>query len=360
MKVMLYPQVNTAGAGPSNVVFYLSAELKKHVQIFSYPSFHSSIQKASFGDYAAQFFRVWGASLSHDFDIAHFIMLPELIDASFPLALFTKVANFPLILNIHGIIHLEQSLLKTPFQKALIKKVLTFTLCKNASRIVVNSSWMFRKINEWYGVPPEKVVVIPNGINLKMFQGPTEKEMMEGDPCILFVGSFIYPKGVDTLIKAIAIAKRDLPHIKLHVVGNSKYLLPSLRSLIAKEAVENNIFFHGWVSQSELPRYYKSADFCVFPSRLESFGIVVLEAMASGIPIIASDIDTFRERLTEGSTALFFQNNKPEDLSRAILKLASDSNLRRQLSKNSLETIQMYNWSNIVSKYLEIYQNVSH
>lgn len=193
-----------------------------------------------------------------------------------------------------------------------------------------------------------------------MFQSSPEKVTMEGDPCVLFVGSFIYPKGVDTLIKAIAIAKRDLPDIKLHVVGNSKYLLPSLRSLIAKEGVENNISFHGWVSQSELPRYYKSADFCVFPSRLESFGIVVLEAMASGTPIIASDIDTFRERLTEGSTALFFQNNKPGDLSRAILKLASDSNLRTQLSKNALEAIQMYNWSNIVLKYLEIYQNVSH
>jgi phosphatidylinositol alpha-mannosyltransferase len=218
---------------------------------------------------------------------------------------------------------------------------------------------MFRKIIEWYRVEPEKVVVIPNGINLKMFQSPPEKVMMDGDPCVLFVGSFIYPKGVDILIKAIAIAKRDLPDIKLHVVGNSKYMLPSLKTLIAKEGVENNICFHGWVRQSELPRYYKSADFCVFPSRLESFGIVVLEAMASGIPIVASDIETFTERLTEGITALFFRQNNPEDLSKVILKLASDSNLRTRLSINALEVVQTYDWSNIALKYLELYQNVS-
>jgi len=162
------------------------------------------------------------------------------------------------------------------------------------------------------------------------------------------------------VIKAIAIAKRNFPNIRLHVVGTHwDSIHPDFKSLIIKEGVEANICFHGRVSQCELSRYYKSADFCVFASLLETFGIVILEAMASGAPIIASDIEPFREILTEGTTGLFFRHSNSIDLSKAILRLASDTNLRKLLSKNSLEAVKNYDWANIALKYIELYKSLS-
>jgi len=77
--------------------------------------------------------------------------------------------------------------------------------------------------------------------------------------------------------------------------------------------------------------------------------------MASGTPIIASNIDSFLE-IAKGTSALFFDQRKPEDLGKAILTLASDSNLRERLSKNALEVVKAYDWANIALKYLELYQ----
>jgi glycosyltransferase involved in cell wall biosynthesis len=362
IKVLLSPEANTTGfGGPLNVAYYLSAELKKHVQISCYPSFRSSFHTVSPWEYATQLVRLWATTWKHSYDIAHFIMGPSFINGSYPLALFARENGLPLILNVHGIIHMEQPFHKKQFlyqAKSLTHKAAVLTLCKKASRIVVNSRFSFNRVIEWYNVEPEKVAVIPNGIDLKLFQNlpdPHERVMLEGDPCVLFVGRLDTSKGVDTLIKGIAIAKRDLPDIKLHVIGNSNYIPPSMKSLIAKEGVETNVSFHGRLCQTELPHYYKAADFCVFPSKFETFGIVILEAMASGTPIIASDIEAFRE-IAKGTSALFLRGSKPEDLGNATLKLASDSNLRKRLSKNALEVVQTYDWSNIALKYLELYK----
>jgi glycosyltransferase involved in cell wall biosynthesis len=366
LEVLVYPQVIYPFGGPENVAYYLSLELKKHVHVSYYPSFQASFQQVSRWDYATQLVRVWTAVPRRGFDLLHAMLSPDFFDASFPLALLVKSCGLPLILNIHGIVHLEQPFYEKQFlkqAKALTNKAIILTLCKKASRIVVNSKFSAKGVIEWYGIEPEKLMIIPNGVNLKFFQRSPdhhERIMLEGDPSVLFVSSsFIYAKGVDTLIKAIAIAKQHLPNIKLHVIGTtSNNILPDFKFLIGKEGLAMNIRFHGWISQHEISRYYKSADFCVFPAILETFGIVVLEAMASGSPIIASDIEAYRELLTEGTNALFFQPSSPEDLSKAVLKLALDSKLRKRLSTNALEAVQIYDWTNVALKYIELYKSV--
>jgi glycosyltransferase involved in cell wall biosynthesis len=368
MKVLIIPEAKTTASfsGPWNVMYYLSSELKKYAFISYYPSFQSSFGNKSLVDYGTQLHSIWSTTLRHDFDIAHFIISPGFINGTFPFAFFAREVGLPVVLNVHGIIHLEQiiarALLGSHPVKDLIDRTAIVPLCKRVSRIVVNSNFMFDRLIEWYNVEPEKVVVIPNGINLKLFASPTdlyENFILEGDPSVLFVSSsFSHVKGADILIKAITIVKKDLPHIKLHVVGNANCINPDLRSLIAEEGLETNISFHGRISQHRLPIYYRSADFCVIPSKSESFGIVLLEAMAASAPIIASDIPPFREILRDKTTGLLFRNEDPQELGKAILKMASDRNMRKRLSMNASRVAENYAWEKVAKKYLELYRSI--
>lgn len=358
IKALWYPQITNLQGGPANVVLHLFDKLKKYITIYNYPSFSALNETKHFRNYAKRLVYIW-ANLGISFDIIHFLMSPTFVNGSLLLSLPAKVGGVPIVLNIHGIVYTEAKYIYGYISPTeLIKNTISSISTKTATRIVVNSQFMFKKVVEAYGVNPEKVVVIPNGINVDHFQECNNNILLEGDPCILYVGRLAFVKGIPTLIKALAIVRQDLPNVKVHFVGDSRYTSPNLRSLIIKEGVEKNIVFHKWVSQSNLPSYYKSADFCVFPSTLESFGIVILEAMASGAPIIASDIPAFRELLSEGITGLFFHRENPQDLSKAILRLACDSNLKIRLSKNASEVVQTYDWEIIARKYLELYNSL--
>ena len=228
-------------------------------------------------------------------------------------------------------------------------------LCRSvATRIVVNSKFML-KWSPMVWSNPEKIVVMQMAsLTFKISNSIILKEIN----MFLYLGVVHFSKGVDTLIEALTFVRQDLPNIKVHCIGDSQSTHPRLKSMIAKEGLEKYIVFHRWVSQSTIPCYYKSADFCVFPSILESFGIVILEAMASGTPIIASDIAAFKELLKHETTGLFFKKSNPQDLGKALVRLASDKNLRLRLSENARRAVQPYDWENVANKYLKLYRNL--
>jgi len=214
---------------------------------------------------------------------------------------------------------------------------------------------MRNNVVDWYKLNRDKIVVIPNGVDLKLFANK-DKIFLEGDPSILYVGHFARLKGVDILIKAIAKLRIELPNIKLHLVGRGA--VQHFALLAKKEGIDKHLVFHDWVEHSKLPRYYKSADICVFPSRHEGFGIVILEAMASGIPLIASDIPTFREIISDGIDGRLFKSEDADDLSRAVIALYQYPHLRKELSRNAFEKAKMYSWEKIADKYVSLYRSL--
>jgi glycosyltransferase involved in cell wall biosynthesis len=107
-----------------------------------------------------------------------------------------------------------------------------------------------------------------------------------------------------------------------------------------------------------IPRFYNSADFCVFPSRHESFGLGILEAMASGTPIIASNMGFFREILSNGKNGILFKSGDVDALSKAILILHQDLGLRKKISHNASRTIMEYRWENIAERYVSLYRRL--
>lgn len=157
----------------------------------------------------------------------------------------------------------------------------------------------------WYRVNRDKISVIPNGVDLKKFCECSEKVPLEGDPAILYLGNLTRIKGIDVLFQAIAKLKSELPSIKLHLVGSG--FVNYFQLLVRKNGIEKSVVFHGRVSDFMVPRYYRSADICVFPSRYEPFGIVILEAMASGTPIVASNTGVF-EKSYRAAKMVYYSN----------------------------------------------------
>jgi phosphatidylinositol alpha-mannosyltransferase len=284
----------------------------------------------------------------------HFNVLPNWFNGSSLLLRLAKLRQIRIVLNIHGITQLERKAEQWPEPVSFFDWMNTLRYCNLADRVVVNSEFMRNNVVDWYRLNRDKVIVIPNGVDLKMFTGSKDRILLEGDPSLLFVGHLSRLKGVDILIQAITILKSELPNIKLHFVGHgNKYYFADLAK---KEGIEKYVVFHGRVEHSMLPRYYKSADICVFPSRHEGFGIVILEAMASGIPIIASNIPSFQEIISNGKDGRLFKSEDADALSKEIIALHHDPHLRKELSRNALEKVANYSWEKISDKYISLYK----
>ena len=236
---------------------------------------------------------------------------------------FAKINRASGIMNIHGIIQIEYMLydLKTRLFWLTSYKGLSSTLryCKIVDKIVTYSEFMRNNIVSWYRVNRDKIAVIPNGVDVRKFGECDSELILEGDPAILYVGALANFKSVDVLVLAISKLQSELPKLKLHLVGPGDKT--ALTLLAKKKEVEKLVIFHGNVASEKTPRYYKAADICVFPSRRDSAGITLLEAMASGTPVIASNKGGTPEIISHGKNGLLFEPEDTNALPMAILAL---------------------------------------
>jgi glycosyltransferase involved in cell wall biosynthesis len=328
------------------------------MSIYNYPSLNErqdSINK----NFLESLIKTWALS-NREIDIAHFLITPILENGSLPFAFAAKTKKIPTVLNIHGVISLEEQTRDIPVShlKHLRAKTRTSIASQAMAKIVVNSNFMVKNVASGYGIDPNKITVIPNGINLELFERQTKKIILDGDPAILYIGRLTYAKGILTLIQAVALAKTSFPKIKLHCVGHSSVTASDLQSKISELRLTNNVILHDWVSQEDISSYYKAADFCIFPSQLESFGLVVLEAMASGVPLILSNIPPFREIVKKEESGLFFEVGNQQELANSITRLAFDFDLRKKLIKNASRDVISYDWTKIADKYVELYKSL--
>jgi glycosyltransferase involved in cell wall biosynthesis len=281
------------------------------------------------------------------------------VDGNYFLFKFAKNRNSRTVLNIHGITQLEDRPGKTPKLSALMTSDANHA-CKQVDQIVVNSEYMRHIVSDLYDVGNEKITVIPNGIDLAQFNVPNGQIVLEGQPSILFVGHLWWIKGVDVLLSSMVQVKSAFPNAKLHIVGDYHgHKNEANYPLMAKQlGIENQVIFHGAVVHFEIPHYYKAASVCVFPSRHEAFSIAMLEAMASGVPIIASNIDRFREIIREKENGLFFKSSNAASLADTITVLFSDSHLSTKISVNAYESVKSFSWEKIAEKYLAVYRQL--
>jgi phosphatidylinositol alpha-mannosyltransferase len=202
--------------------------------------------------------------------------------------------------------------------------------------------------------------IIPNGVDLEHFTpdvAPIEK-YRDGKVNILFVGRLEKRKGLDHLLKAYRQVKAKVPESRLIVVGPGTRLRKKYEKHVRRSGLED-VVFAGYTSYDELPRYYKTADiFCTPATGRESFGIVLLEAMAVGTPVVATNIDGYAGVMTQGKEGLLVPPKDDTELARALLSLMSDEPLRRQMGARGLVTAQQYDWKKIARQVFELYIKV--
>src|SRR6266852_4775218 len=198
--------------------------------------------------------------------------------------------------------------------------------------------------------------VIPNGIDVKRFQNQAPyPELRDGMCNLLFVGRLEYRKGLGYLLRAFAQLKPQYPNLRLIIVGDGP-LRRWYGNFLARKQLDD-VVMAGYVPASDLPRYYASCDiFCSPATGDESFGIVLLEAMASGKPIVAPSIDGFREVVTHGRDGLLVERKSRRQLSYALQTLINNPALRQEMGQAGLQKARRYDWERIIDEVTDVYR----
>ena len=204
---------------------------------------------------------------------------------------------------------------------------------------------------------PGEYRIIPNGVDVHRFhpEGPRLAPYAQGRwRNLLFVGRFDPRKGLKTLLRALPLVVARVPEARLLVVGGGP-LEPFYRSQVPNE-VENRVLFLGFLPPEDLSKAYRTAEVFVSPATTgESFGIVLLEAMASGVPIVASDIPGYRQVMENGREGLFARPDDPEDLARKIVYLLQHPEEARRMGQTGRQkAVERYAWE-VVARQVEAY-----
>jgi phosphatidylinositol alpha-mannosyltransferase len=240
----------------------------------------------------------------------------------------------------------------TPVGKLILKKWFQ----KLDARIAVSPPAMEYVRNHF----PGDYTIIPNGIDTEHFSpnvSPIE-EFNDGKQNILFVGRLEKRKGLDYLLEAYKQVKREIPDSRLIVVGPGTRLRNKYEKRVKRSGLKD-VIFTGYVTYSDLPRYFKTAAVACSPATgWESFGIVLLEAMAVGKPIVASNIAGYASVLTHGAEGMLVPPKNAEKLAQALISLLNDESLRQQMGAKGRLKVVEYDWEYIAQKVLNYYLTV--
>ena len=232
----------------------------------------------------------------------------------------------------------------------------------SCDRIIASTTKETEYLMKHYGASPDKITVIPCGVNLDLFQ-PIDKETarrelgLDHQKVILFVGRMDPLKGLEQLLTALTYMDGEKPPLLL-VVGGDAHSQDRVQALqrMAKELnIEDRVTFVGSVSQSRLPLYYSAADVCAIPSYYESFGMVALESIACGTPIVANNIGDMKNIIRCSQMGRIVNDNSPHYMAGEISKVIYQSEDKERHIKTLRDTVAEFSWSaiadNIVNEY---------
>lgn len=249
-------------------------------------------------------------------------------------------------------------------KKSLIRKIAyqwTMRDCRRAKRVIVPSESTRRDLVGMLNYRQDKIVITPEGSE-KMFRVHTEREKIAvkerlGLPkqYLLFVSRWEAYKGLPALLTAHEQLAEHFPDLGLVICGRPDTQNLQIAELVKQKQADNpNIVTPGFVSDEDLAAIYSAAAVYVHPSMYEGFGIMVLEAFASGVPVVTSNTSSLPEVV--GDAGLLVDPKSPEELVSAIKKILSDKNLAEELVAKGLERVKQYSWRQMAERTLAIYQ----
>lgn len=251
-----------------------------------------------------------------------------------------------------------------------------YRVIETADRLIAATLAERAQLQFLYHANEIKISVVPPGVDISHFYPIPADEakcaigVPDTDQMLLFVGRIEPLKGVDTLIRAIALMQQSgvlihHPHYLTIIGGDPNASAQEMSSEMARLqqlsqdlGLQDLILFLGKRSQSSLPYYYSAAEVLIMPSHYESFGMVALEAMACGTPVVASQVGGLAFLVRDGVTGYVVPGGDPVALSERLIELVSQPDLRQRLGEQASAYARDYSWENITSRIVQVYNEV--
>ncbi len=206
---------------------------------------------------------------------------------------------------------------------------------------------------------PGEYIIVPNGVDTDRFNKIGDKIQDIPENSILFLGRLDRRKGLHRLLKALPYVIKDIPDVKVIVAGSGP-LEEYYKKMVKELNLLHHVEFRGFISSEDIPKYYRSCSLYTSPAEGgESFGIVLIEAMASGVPVVASNIQGYNEVIQTDKNGVLVDTKNPEEYGYALSYVLKDKGLREKLIKNGIEVVRKkYSWDVVAKKIESLYLSI--
>ncbi len=272
--------------------------------------------------------------------------------------------HLPLVATIHATEHGRHGGIHNDLSRAIHQ--IEWELGYEAWRIVVCTHYMLGEVHHGLGVPVDKLDIVPNGIRSEKFafEFPEEERAQfraryapPDAPLVFFVGRMVREKGVQVLLQAFLAVKARYPNARLVIAGGG--YRAHLEQFVRFARLEDSVIFTGFIPDDELMKLYRVVDVAVYPSLYEPFGIVALEAMAVGVPVVVSDAGGLKEVVWHEQTGIVTWAGNPDSLAWGILRVLDDPESAKVRVQNALHTVQTeFNWQTIARQTRRVYERI--
>ena len=238
-------------------------------------------------------------------------------------------------------------------------------IVNRSQRVIACSHYMREQIVDIFGVAEKRISVIPNGIDPDDLraQSPAELERLRSEfaapeeKLVLLIGRLVYEKGFQLALEAMPRLIEDVPGTRFLVAGSGTHEAELHRQAEELGLMEHGTFL-GWIGDDVLHSLYRIADLTVVPSIYEPFGLVALEAMASGCPCIVADTGGLREVVVHEEGGLRFRADDPEALAEVAIRVLSDDELGQRLIADAYEHVRRFDWGDVAEQTAAVYADL--
>jgi len=271
-----------------------------------------------------------------------------------------KRKRIPSVATTHGVPFISD-VHKEPFLRNIYLKSIPRRTVKFFDQIIalsiVELPWLHSS-----GIPDEKIHIIPGGVSRRIFEEKffpeefREKYGIESE-MILYLGRLDEKKGIDHLIRAAPLLIDEFPDLKIVIAGPDCGVMGKLKKIAHESRVEKNIIFTGPLSEKDKYNAIASSEALILPSSFEAQGLVLLEAQALGIPVVATKQGGIPYFIKDGENGILIEYGKPRQIASALRKILKDKGLARKLGETGKCFAKEFTWDRIAERILSVYED---
>jgi glycogen(starch) synthase len=239
-------------------------------------------------------------------------------------------------------------------------------VANRAEQVITCSAYMRDQVSDIFAIEEEGIAVIPNGIDPSDLHSAPDGEIealrarfaAPDEKLVLLVGRLVYEKGFQVALEAMPRVIEEVGNVRFLVAGAGTHE-QELRSQARELGLDAHGTFLGWIGDDVLHSLYRIADLTVVPSIYEPFGLVALEAMASGSPCLVADTGGLREVVPHEQVGLRFRSRDPRSLARVAARVLTDDELGRRIVTEAHEHVRLFDWADVAERTVEVYETLA-